>query len=162
MAVTIATTDRPVGDRKWGPARAARTAVFAILAGVILLGPGARQLLDMRTPIFRQWTMFSGVGVGILKGSFEVTDAAGASTRMSPLEVLELQRYPVQRSFLYDRLVAEPEDLRLFADRLCADGTARVAFHGQTGTRSGWRALDVDDVCALSATTASTRIEAHD
>ncbi len=147
---------------RWNPARLARTLVFTGLAGVVLFGPGLRQALDLHTPLLRQWTMFSGIGVGVLKGEFEVTDASGTTIRMRPLDVLELQRYPLVRSFLFDRLVSEPGDLRTFGARLCNDQTTRVAFHGHTGTRQGWVPLDVDDICGLTVTTARVSTNAGD
>lgn len=146
----------------WSAGRVARSVVFAGLAALVLLGPGLKQVLDIRSPLLRPWTMFSGIGVGVLKGEFEVTDASGATTRLRPLEVLELDRYPVVRSIHFDRLVREPAHLRAFGERLCADPAVRVSFHGHTGSRQGWQALDVEDVCVLGLTTAEAETNAGD
>ena len=146
----------------WSAGRVARSVVFAGLAALVLFGPGLKQVLEIRSPLLRPWTMFSGIGVGVLKGEFEVTDASGATTRLRPLEVLQLDRYPVHRSIHFDRLVREPAHLRAFGERLCTDPAVRVAFHGHTGSRQGWQALDVDDICVLDLTNAEAETNADD
>jgi hypothetical protein len=95
--------------------------------------------------LFREWKMFSGAGVGLLKGHFTLHRADGAIT-MSPLEVAALPSYlalPIKHR------VYEPADLKEFAARICNDAreTARLSFAGSVGTFAGWRTLSVDDVC---------------
>ena len=45
-----------------------RRLAFLLLAGFILLTPALPQLFGVQGMFLRQWTMFSGVGVGLLKG----------------------------------------------------------------------------------------------
>ena len=122
---------------------------FCARAPFIPLGPIFPQAFAVHSPLFRPWTMFSGVGVGILKGSFRVEDGQGPAREMTPLELLGLERYPRIRQYHFEERVRDPEDLRKFVAEYC-DGLApgaRLSFAGHVGTREGWRALKGDDLC---------------
>ncbi len=80
--------------RTWSAARWLRTVAFAVLAAHILIGPFLAQIADIRSPLWRPWTMFSQVGVGVLDGAFTVEDGEGAVTELSPLQLLEFDWYP--------------------------------------------------------------------
>jgi hypothetical protein len=95
--------------------------------------------------LLREWKMFSGAAVGLLKGHFTLHRREGAII-MSPLEVAGLPSYlalPVKQR------VYEAGDLKIFAARICDDAreTARLSFEGSVGTFTGWHTLSVHDVC---------------
>jgi hypothetical protein len=125
----------------------ARTVVFAFLASLIVLGPFAAQILEMRSPLLRPWTMFSGVGVGILKGVFTHERADGSRADMTPLQVRGLDRYPVIRGTQFQYLVSDDRDLRRFAGDYCDQVGGALAFNGWVGTRTGWRSLEAQNIC---------------
>jgi hypothetical protein len=127
--------------------RRARTAVFFAFAALVVLGPSVPQVLDIHLRLFRPWTMFSGVGVGILKGEFRAVTRDGAVTRYAPLQLLGRDRYPVMRSIHFPLRVMQDSDLRKFAAEFCARSDASLSFDGFVGTRQGWRALRADDIC---------------
>jgi hypothetical protein len=122
-----------------------RHAAFAAIATFILLGPAPGQLFGVHSMFLREWVMFSGAGVGLVKGRFTLHRADGAVT-LSPLEVLALPSY---LALPLDRRIYEPADLKTFAARICDDPreTVRLSFEGSVGTFSGWRTLTAHDVC---------------
>ena len=128
-------------------ARVARTVVFTFFACLILLGPFAAQILEMRSPLLRPWTMFSGVGVGILKGVFTHERADGSRADLTPLQVRGLDRYPVIRGTQFQYLVSDDRDLRRFAGDYCDQVGGALAFNGWVGTRTGWRSLEARNIC---------------
>ena len=81
-----------------------RRAAFTGLAAFILLGPAPGQLFGLHTIVLREWRMFSGAGIGLLKGRFTVHRATGTVT-MSPLEVAGLPSY---LALPIDRRIAGP------------------------------------------------------
>ncbi len=93
--------------------------------------------------------MFSGVGVGIPDGTFTVTHADGTIETHTPLEAAGLERYPLIRHYLFEGRVFEADHLARFATALCtpAHDASSVSFEGLVGTRDGWRAMQVDDIC---------------
>lgn len=127
---------------------------FALIAAFVLLSPAPGQLFGAHTPLLREWVMFSGVGVGIPRGQFVVSDENGESLRLSPLEALGLAAYPQIRHYTFEKRVLADEDFARFAQRLCAEAApgARVGFDGAVGTRAGWRQARFDDVCRLGDT----------
>ena len=95
--------------------------------------------------------MFSGVGIGTLKGTFEVTLADGTVNEYSPLEAAGLERYPLMLHYQFEGRVFAADDLAKFAKHLCSvfgDGR-RIAFHGEVGTRQGWEPMASDDLCTI-------------
>jgi hypothetical protein len=128
--------------------RTVRAGAFAAFAALIWLGPFASQILQIKHPLLRPWTMFSGVGVGILKGEFLALADDGAVTRLTPLQVLGRDRYPVTRSTEFPLRIGKIEDLRSFAARFCETRSARLSFDGRVGGYQGWQALQADDICA--------------
>ena len=128
-----------------------RLAVFLALGLFIVLGPLVGQVLDFPGVWVRRWAMFSEVGVGVLKGEFRAEFRDGSRAVLTPLEVLGLKRYPPVLSMRFPALVRDERDLQFFAQGFCRRKPIRVDFRGWTGTRDGWRALAVDDVCAGAA-----------
>jgi hypothetical protein len=143
------TADPASGDAAARPQRASpRRAAFAVLAAFILLGPAPGHLFGVHSVLLREWIMFSGAGVGLLKGQFTLHRAGGAVT-LSPLEAGALPSY---LALPIERRVYTPADLKTFAARICGDvrETARLSFEGSVGTFTGWQELTVDDVCNAS------------
>lgn len=127
-----------------------RRCVFFALAAFILLGPAPGQLFDQRSPWLREWIMYSDVGVGLPKGVFIVQDASGPVEQHTPLQAAGLDRYPKITHYLFDRRVHAEADLARFAADLCAtlQPGQHLSFEGVVGTRQGWVAMPVTDVCA--------------
>lgn len=95
--------------------------------------------------------MFSGSGIGVLKGRFVLHRAPGDDQEMTPLEMLGLRTYPDTSPDEFGRLVFDVGDLRRNAAPICDRRTdvSRLSFTGWVGTRQGWRRLAVEDVCAI-------------
>lgn len=131
-----------------------RLAFVACASLFIMFGPAAGQVFGRHSVFLREWVMFSGGGVGVLKGTFTLRRTDGAVVHMTPLDVLGLKRYPSTPPDEFDHLIVEDHDLRNFASRVCDHSTepAHLSFHGAVGTRQGWQPLDVEDVCALPLT----------
>lgn len=93
--------------------------------------------------------MFSGVGVGILDGTFTVVEQDGIIRRLTPLEAAHLDAYPVIIPYNFEGLVTEAADLARLAQPLCDETaeTGAVSYDGFVGTREGWRPLRADDIC---------------
>lgn len=129
--------------------RAGRTVLLVGLSLFIVFGPAVGQVFGRHTLLLREWIMFSGSGVGVLKGSFTLRHADGTATSLTPLAVLGLTRYPSDPPDVFGRLVLADDDLRAYAAPLCDSRAGTLSFHGWVGTRQGWRPLAADDVCAL-------------
>lgn len=131
----------------------ARRAAFVIIGAFLLLAPAPGQLLGLHNVLLREWIMFSGVGVGILKGEFTLQRADGEAATFTPLEMMGIEAYPQTRHYLFDYRVFVDSDLKRVAEGVCGRSIEgdRLSFSGHVGTRDGWRAIDVDDVCALDA-----------
>lgn len=141
---------------RWDRMRRAGRAVLMVGLGLlIVLGPAVGQVFGRHTILLREWIMFSGSGVGVLKGSFTLRHADGTATSLTPLAVLGLTRYPSDPPDMFGRLVFSTDDLRVYAARLCASPAGVLSYRGSVGTRQGWRPLAVDDICALPMPTAS-------
>lgn len=126
----------------------ARAAIFFAFAALILLGPLAVQVFGSKSRLFRQWTMFSAVGVGIPKGEFIAAAADGSVRRLTPLQVLGIDRYPVMLSFEYQTSANGDGGLRKFASDYCVKHGGKLSFRGHIGSRQGWQAAAEDDLCA--------------
>jgi hypothetical protein len=148
MTDSTATSLAPLRGVAWDFRRWARTIVFVLFAAHIWFGPYAVQILEIRNPLFRPWTMFSGIGVGILKGEFHAVGRNGSVRTLTPLQMLGLDRYPVMRSTQFPMRVIEPGDLRKFTASYCELHDPKLSFTGFVGTRTGWRALSAADICA--------------
>ena len=128
--------------------RAGRTALIVCLGVFIVFGPAVGQVFGRHTLLFREWIMFSGSGVGVLKGSFTLRHADDTVTALTPLDVLGLTRYPSDPPDEFGWLVWSDDDLRAYAARLCDGHAGTLSFHGWVGTRQGWRPLAMEDICA--------------
>ena len=131
--------------------RRLRSAALGGLGLFIALSPAAGPVFGVHSVFLREWIMFSGGGIGVLKGQFSVVEADGTRAVLTPLEVLGLNHYHSDPAFDFDPRVFEAADLRRFATQIC-DGQARpgrLSFTGMIGTRQGWQPIEAGDVCAL-------------
>jgi hypothetical protein len=119
--------------------RLLRVLIFLAVAGFMVAGPIYKQVLGGREPVFRQWTMFSRIGLGLADVRFSQRLPDG--TRL-PVNHYELLGYPDWRGApLALRQVMGLQGVRGIAGRLCAalgpgaDVRARVRI----ATRAGWR-----------------------
>ena len=127
--------------------------LFALAAGYLLLSPALPQLGGWGSPWIRQWTMFSGVGVGLPKGTFILEEADGTAIELPPLAVAGLSRYPVRQPiYYYDGYVGSADDLALYADVTCRhlrEGS-RLRFSGTIAQKYDWLAVENALVCEAS------------
>jgi len=130
-----------------------RGVAFAAIGLFILLAPAAFQVFGVNHLLLRPWIMYSGAGIGLLKGEFRIAEPGRPVAVRTPLQLLGLDRYPFQRHYEFDRRVFEPGDLKRFAAEACAKlpAGATLSFDGVVGTRDGWKPLHASDVCALDA-----------
>lgn len=126
-----------------------RRIAFCLILAFIYLGPAPGQLFGQHSPWLREWIMFSGVGVGIPDGTFIVTAPDGSTEAFTPLEAAGLDQYPIIWHYQFDRRILKKDQFEQFATALCdeAPATHDVSFDGAVGTREGWRAAQVDNIC---------------
>lgn len=131
---------------------AARDLCFAALAAFILAAPAAWQVFGYKSVLLRPWIMYSGVGVGVLKGTFTVHPPDGPAVELTPLDLLDLPAYPAIRHYEFANRVEDAEDMAAFAAPFCAAMVpgGRLSFRGAAGTRQGWQAMEVRDVCGTA------------
>ena len=130
----------------------ARHIAFGLFAVLIYLGPAPGQIFGSHSPWLREWVMFSGVGVGIPNGRFVVRHEDGAETMHTPLEAADIEQYPLILHYLFENRIFATEHFTHFAAPLCATApeTSSVRFEGAVGTRQGWQALKIENICASS------------
>jgi hypothetical protein len=130
-----------------------RRAAFVVLMACIYFGPAPGQLFDAHSPWLREWVMFKGVGSGLPRGAFTVTQADGTVHTYTALEAAGLDRYPLIRHYQFEGRVFATDQLYRFARTLCAEiaATSTVSFDGKVGTVDGWKLAQSDDVCAPGA-----------
>lgn len=128
--------------------RTAIRAAYLAAAAFIVAAPLVPQLLGYQTPALRSWRMFSGVGLGMLRGEFIVI-TGDAEARESPLQFFGLERYPVGEFYRFDRLVLRHGDLERIAAARCAElpPGARLSYVGEVGILEGWTTLEIADLC---------------
>ena len=97
-----------------------RGVAFAVVALFILLAPAAFQVFGVNHLLLRPWIMYSGAGIGLLKGEFRIAAPGKPVVVRTPLQLLGRERYPFQRHYEFDRRVFEPGDLKRFAAEACA------------------------------------------
>lgn len=128
-----------------------RTAAMTLIGSYFLLSPVLPQVFDTGRPWVRQWTMFGGVGVGLLKGDFFFKPTEGEIRRLSVLDVHGLKRYPVTAQFYrYDGLIFEDADFLRLAAKYCAansEAQGEILFKGRLGHGKAWRTVEYRSAC---------------
>lgn len=135
--------------------RRLRIALFLGLAVFMLAGPVYRQLLDGGYPLFRQWTMFSQVAIGLADVRFS---ERGPDGRLRPLDHYRALGYVgVRDAPLHLRRIVGLEGVRAVAAAVCgrlgtgADLRARVRIAQREGWRTEWMEADGNLCLAASA-----------
>jgi hypothetical protein len=128
-----------------------RAIAFSALALYIGLSPFFVQVAGLDLPFIRPWIMFKEVGVGVLKGEFEFSSKDGAATKLTPLEILGLERYPVEaQTYRFKHLVFTDAGLKEFAADFCRlheENYADLSFRGRVGAGASWRPIAASDLC---------------
>lgn len=126
-----------------------RRVVFGGLAGFILLAPALPQVLDVHSPIFRPWVMYSAVGLGLLRGDIVVTRAGGAEM-LTPEAFLGLKYYPRTMTLKDRHVVLDEAALSARMAAFCEANVDvdRLSFDGRMAWLDGWRPLKASVDCA--------------
>lgn len=136
MTDTLATgiSTEPAGSI---PARRVRLMVFLAIALFILAGPMVEQVFGQRTAFWRSWTMFSGIGIGLIDASFSVRQADGSLTPIDRFATLDERRNGKLRR------IETSEELSSIIARLCASlgAGAELRVKARQATRDGWRII---------------------
>lgn len=123
-----------------------RLIIFLSIAAFIVGGPVAEQFFGVRTPALRSWTMFSGIGLGIIDVTFATRQPDGSLRPLDRFETLG-----VRRGGKLKRIESE-EELDTVIRELCAllgPGTD-LRVKARQGRRSGWQTIRTDDKNACS------------
>ncbi len=118
-----------------------------LIVAFMIVGPFTHQVLGYRNPLFRPWTMFSGVGLHLADVRFSRRLPDG---ELIPLDHYQLLGYPDWRKApLRLRNLQGTEAVRAVARELCAalGPGADVRVTARIATRTGWftELMDVDD-----------------
>ena len=76
--VNVVTTGVSVRPAGWIAAGRLRLAAFLVIAAFMIAGPIAEQAFGLRTAMLRSWTMFSGIGLGVIDASFAIRQPDGS------------------------------------------------------------------------------------
>ena len=147
--------------------RTLRGALFAVLAGTILLAPSARQVFGVKHPYLRSWTMFSGFGLQICEAEFRGAGGSGA-----PLDRYAALGVSRDEAPSWLRKMRNEDDVRGVARKLCTKLGQDVRVSARCAARSGWktvlepstqvcggRAVTADDVSASPEDDTVERVE---
>jgi hypothetical protein len=120
------------------PARRIRLAIFIIIATFMLAGPVIEQFVGTRTVFWRSWTMFSGIGIGLIDASFSVP---GSLTPVDRFAALDERRNGKLRR------IETTEELTAIIRRLCAalGAGADLRVKARQATRDGWRVINTGE-----------------
>lgn len=128
-----------------------RRIAFAIISLLILLPPAIPIVFGNKVHWIKGWQMYHDAGLGLLKGEFAIYRGEIVIKRLSPLQVIDLQRYPFVKgiSAKFTEVVHARADLKTYAAELCSKMAAdeRLAYAGLASTHDGWINVDSDDVC---------------
>lgn len=132
--------------------RTLRRVVFLGIASFILLVPAMPQIFGIHHALFRPWVMYSGVGTGILKGEFTVRKLDGTIVALTPREILNIPRYPLQMQAGQFYQVYSVGDLKRVSQGYCSKLSSgeTLAFHGSFSTAQGWTATEDNDICRVN------------
>ncbi len=122
---------------------------YLAVAAFILLGPAVYQIFGYKTYSLRTWRMYSGVGVGVLRGEFSLTRGAEEIARETPLQFFGRDRYVNVGLIDPTDLIWTEKDLTRLAEARCAELEPGVllGFKGLRGTFTGWAPLTMTDIC---------------
>ena len=120
------------------PTRRIRLVMFLAIAAFILAGPVIEQFAGTRTVFWRSWTMFSGIGIGLIDASFSVPGSLMPIDRFAALD--ERRNGKLRR-------IETTEELTVIVQRLCAalGQGAYLRVKARQATRDGWRVINTGE-----------------
>jgi len=120
------------------PARRIRLLAFLAIVAFMLAGPVIEQFAGTRTVFWRSWTMFSGIGIGLVDASFSVRQPDGTSAPIDRFAVLDERRNGKLRR------IETSEELTSIIEQLCAalGSGADLRVKARQATRDGWRVIN--------------------
>ena len=108
--------------------------------------PAAEQVFRLRTTLLRSWTMFGGIGLGVIDASFAIRQPDGT---LVPLDRFEMLGTP--RDGKLKRIESSTE-LASIIKRLCATAGqgADIRVSARQARHDGWRIVHADtrNACA--------------
>lgn len=120
------------------PARRVRLILFLAIAVFLLAGPMIEQVFGQRTAFWRSWTMFSGIGIGLVDASFAIPQPDGSLKPVDRFATLDEKRNGKLRR------IETSEELMSIIARLCASlgAGADLRVKARQATRDGWRVIN--------------------
>lgn len=123
-----------------------RLFAFVAIAGFMIAGPVAEQVLGVQTAGLRSWTMFSAIGMGVIDASFEIRQPDGTLVPLDRFELLGARRDGGLKR------IESRDELASVIRRLCtaAGQGADIRVRARQATRSGWQIVrtDAENACA--------------
>lgn len=142
-AVSTGLTAQPASSVR---ARHVRLVLFLAIAAFMLAGPVIEQALGTRTVFWRSWTMFSGIGLGLIETSFTTRAPDGTSR---PLDRFAVLGVPLGGKL---KRIEDADELTSIIERLCAvlGSGADLRVVARLATRGGWRIIRTEkqNACA--------------
>lgn len=123
------------------PARRVRLIIFMAIAAFMLAGPVIEQLVGTRTVFWRSWTMFSGIGIGLVDATFSSRQPDGSLMPIDRFAVLDERRNGKLRR------IETTEELTSIIAQLCASlgAGADLRVKARQATREGWRIINMGE-----------------
>lgn len=121
-----------------------RTVAFLLIAIFMLIGPVYRQVMGGDNRFFRNWIMFSTIGVGIVDARFAQLMDDGSEIALDHHEILAGKYRKTRRSNIW-LIQNRYGGARAVAASLCKvlGPEARIKINSRVATRIGWiRELD--------------------
>ena len=124
-----------------------RLVAFLAIAAFMFAGPMLEQIFGARTAFWRSWTMFSGIGIGLVDASFASPRPDGT---LSPID-----RFVLLGAKPEGRLkrIESQDELTTIIARLCTalGPGADLRVKARQATTSGWKPLRWDDKNACAS-----------
>ena len=140
-AVSTDLSARPAGS-----AVRLRLVLYMAIAAFMVTGPVIEQGFGARTAFWRSWTMFSGIGLGVIDASFAIRQPDGS--------LVPLDRFAMLGASHDGKLkrIEDRDELASIIMRLCeaAGQGADIRVSARQGTRDGWRIVHTDTANACA------------
>jgi hypothetical protein len=144
--VDVAATGASVRPAGWISAGRLRLAAFLVIAAFMIAGPAAEQIFGLRTAFLRSWTMFSGIGLGVIDASFAIRQPDAS---LAPLDRFAMLGAPRNGKLKH---IETRDELASIIKRLCAAAGqgADIRVSARQGTSDGWRVVHTDTANACA------------
>ena len=121
-----------------------RFVVFVLITAFMVVGPIYRQVFDGKNRIFRSWTMFSGIGTGIVDAHFTYVEDDGSEVLLDRYEILGLSRNKKNNNPKNSRSIRMNHGGALqVAERICGkmeEGSV-IKIYARVATKRGWATI---------------------